>query len=368
MRASDTEIYVYSILAIKNKIMKIRLFAAAAAAFVLASCAPKPGDVTKIAGVVNDAEVTEVNLRISGIDTTLAVVDGKFYLELPADVTAYGLVMSTNRQYGAYFISDGTQMEMTFADQELSIKTEPEYVQTAYDKYAVRYSDIYKSESETKDADLEALWFETVKADPDNVVSTLVVSDAMYDLAPEKMLELVALIQDPIRNGKFVSKREAEAKAQLNTKPGMKYTDFTVEHVYGYDRSMDPQPLKKEVKFSDYVGKGTYVLVDFWSPWCGPCKREIPNIKKVYEQYKDKGFEVLSIAVWERKPQSHTIETAAELGMDWKHINNAQQIPTDIYGIGGIPHLMLIGPDGTILERGFHGLEGIEAAVSKYIK
>ena len=131
---------------------------------------------------------------------------------------------------------------------------------------------------------------------------------------------------------------------------------------------MDPQPLKKEVKFSEYVGKGTYVLVDFWSPWCGPCKREIPNIKTVYEQYKDKGLEVLSLAVWERQPQSHTIETAGELGMDWLHINNCGTVPTDIYGVEGIPHLMLIGPDGTILKRGFHGLEGIEAAVAEYIK
>ena len=348
--------------------MKIRLFIAAAAAFVLASCGPKPGDVTKISGVVNDQEVTEVRVRLSEIDTTVAVVDGKFSLELPADITAYGLVMSTNRQYGAYFVSDGTQMEMTFADNELTIKTEPEYVQAAYDAYASKYAELYKSESETKAADLEALWFETVKASPDNVVSTLVVSDAMYDLDPEKMLELISYIQEPVKSGRFIASREKEAIAQLNTKPGMMFTDFTVEHVYGYDRSMDPQPLMKEVKFSDYVGKGTYVLVDFWSPWCGPCKREIPNIKKVYEQYKGKGLEVLSIAVWERKPQSHTIETAAELGMDWLHINNAQAVPTDIYGIGGIPHLMLIGPDGTILERGFHGLEGIEAAVAKHIK
>ena len=110
------------------------------------------------------------------------------------------------------------------------------------------------------------------------------------------------------------------------------------------------------------------MLVDFWSPWCGPCRREIPNIQTVYEQYKDKGLQVLSLAVWERKPQSHTIETAAELGMDWLHINNCGQIPTDIYGVEGIPHLMLIGPDGTILKRGFHGLEGIQAAVAEYIQ
>ena len=69
-----------------------------------------------------------------------------------------------------------------------------------------------------------------------------------------------------------------------------------------------------------------------------------------------------------RRHGPHTIETAAELGMDWLHINNCGNVPTDIYGVEGIPHLMLIGPDGTILKRGFHGKEGIEAAVSEYLK
>ena len=350
--------------------MKIRFFAAATAALMLASCASKPGDVTELTIVVNDPEVTDINVRLGDVDTTLAFVDGRCTVELPADPSSYGMVMNGARRFGSYFISDGTKIEMTFdiACSKVDVKTEPEYIQSAYSAYTDKLSVLYDAEAETVNADLEALWFETVKANPANAVATLVVSDAMYFLEPEKMLDLISNIQEPIKSGRFIASREKEATAQINTKPGMKFTDFSVEHVYGYDRSMDPQPLKKEVKFSDYVGKGTYVLVDFWSPWCGPCKREIPNIKKVYEQYKKKGLEVLSIAVWERKPQSHTIETAAELGMDWLHINNAQDIPTDIYGIGGIPHLMLIGPDGTILERGFHGLDGIEEAVAKHIK
>ena len=154
----------------------------------------------------------------------------------------------------------------------------------------------------------------------------------------------------------------------MATAEGKMFTDFTVNSVVGMTRSIPPQPKYAEVKFSDYVGKGKYVLVDFWAPWCGPCKREIPNIKKVYEKYADKGLEVLSLAVWERQPVEVTINTAAELGMDWLHINNAGSVPTSIYGVEGIPHLMLIGPDGTILKRGFHGLEGIEAAVAEYLK
>ena len=347
--------------------MKFGFYAAVAAAFVLASCTSRPGDVTRLSGVVNDPEVKEVNVRLGEIDTVLTVNDGRFYVELPADLASYGMMMSTDRRFGTYFISDGTEIEMTVTDGDVSVKTEPEYVESRYAAYLDKVIAIYDAEGENMRTDLEALWFKTVKADPDNAVAALVVSDAMYDLVPEKMIELISLIQEPVRSERFIAMREKEAEAQLSTKPGMKFTDFVVEHVYGYDRSMDPQPLKKEVKFSDYVGKGKYVLVDFWSPWCGPCRKEIPNIQKVYKEYQGKGLEVLSIAVWERKPQSHTIETAAELGMDWHHINNAQSVPTDIYGIGGIPHLMLIGPDGTILERGFHGLEGIESAVAKHI-
>jgi thiol-disulfide isomerase/thioredoxin len=107
--------------------------------------------------------------------------------------------------------------------------------------------------------------------------------------------------------------------------------------------------------------------VDFWAPWCGPCKREIPNLKAVYDKYAGKNFDILSIAVWERQPVQVTIDTAAELGMNWSHINNAGSVPTEIYGVEGIPHLMLIGPDGTILKRGFHGAEGINAAVAEYL-
>ena len=351
--------------------MKVRnLFMALSAAAVLVSCTAKPGDTTKITGVVNDPEVKEVRVTLASqkIDTTVAVADGKFYVEVPADLHSYGMIMDSSRKYGTYYVSDGTEVELTFADEDIKVVTKPEYVESTYAAYIDELVAIYEAKGENMKSELETLWTNTVTANADNALAILVISDAMYDLAPEKMLELMALIQEPMKSDKFIAAREKEAQAQMNTREGMMFTDFTVNHVAGYTKSRDPHPKYKEVKFSDYVGKGTYVLVDFWSPWCGPCRREIPNIQKVYGEYKDKGLEVLSIAVWERKPQSHTIETAGELGMDWHHINNAQAIPTDIYGIGGIPHLMLIGPDGTILKRGFHGLEGIQAAVSEYIK
>lgn len=234
-----------------------------------------------------------------------------------------------------------------------SLSTDPVKAQAFYDDFVERYISF----------NLDA-----AKKNADNDVAVQVLMNLRGLIEDDQVDEIISRMPETMLENEQVAYLKAGLDARKATAEGSMFQDFTVEHVYGYDRSMDPQPLKKEVKFSDYVGKGTYVLVDFWSPWCGPCKREIPNIKAVYEQYKDKGFEVLSLAVWERQPQSHTIETAGELGMDWLHINNCGNVPTDIYGVEGIPHLMLIGPDGTILKRGFHGLEGIQAAVAEYIK
>ena len=234
-----------------------------------------------------------------------------------------------------------------------SLSGDQEKAQAYYDEFIEEY----------KEFNLKA-----AKKNADNDVARQVLLNLYGMIEDAQIEEILAKMPEEMLQDENVTFIKKGVDARKATAEGTMFVDFTVEHVYGYDRSMDPQPLKQEVKFSDYVGKGTYVLVDFWSPWCGPCRREIPNIQQVYEQYKDKGLQVLSLAVWERKPQSHTIETAAELGMDWLHINNCGQIPTDIYGVEGIPHLMLIGPDGTILKRGFHGLDGIQATVSEYIK
>ena len=74
---------------------------------------------------------------------------------------------------------------------------------------------------------------------------------------------------------------------------------------------------------------------------------------------------MLSVAVWD-KPEA-TVEAAAEHGVTWNQIINAQKVPTDLYGIDGIPHILLIGPDGVILKRNLRG-EDIEATVAQYVK
>ena len=117
----------------------------------------------------------------------------------------------------------------------------------------------------------------------------------------------------------------------------------------------DPSNPGSVASLSDYVGKGKYILVDFWASWCGPCRREMPNIKSVWEKYHGDKFDVLSVAVWDEPSDSAT--AAEELGICWNQIVNAQRVPTDLCGIEGIPTLILFGPDGKIVARGIRGPE-----------
>ena len=73
---------------------------------------------------------------------------------------------------------------------------------------------------------------------------------------------------------------------------------------------------------------------------------------------------MLSVAVWEDAAPS--IKAAPGLGIVWDQIVNAQSIPTDLYGINGIPYVILFGPDGTILRRDLYG-EGIGPVVKEYL-
>jgi len=111
---------------------------------------------------------------------------------------------------------------------------------------------------------------------------------------------------------------------------------------------------------SDYIGHGSYVLVDFWASWCGPCREETPFVVKAYNDYKDKGLVVLGIPV--RDKLEATKEAMKQLGIRYPQLLDPETTLAQEYGVNGIPHLFLFGPDGKVLQDGMRG-EGIDAVL-----
>ncbi|MBQ7575685.1 MAG: redoxin domain-containing protein [Bacteroidales bacterium] len=186
----------------------------------------------------------------------------------------------------------------------------------------------------------------------DNAVGLAALSNFIHDLSSDELNDYLSRAGDFIKNDKDVKSLLESKAASKATAEGTMFVDFSGK-----------SPDGKDVRLSDYVGKGKYTLVDFWASWCGPCREEIPNIKEIYEKYGKK-VNVLGVAVWDGD-NSATRKAMETLGMKWNQIFVGEdKTPTEVYGIEGIPHIILFAPDGTIFRRGLRGQEMIEAVKS----
>lgn len=127
-----------------------------------------------------------------------------------------------------------------------------------------------------------------------------------------------------------------------------------------------PTPDNKELALSSLRGK--VVLIDFWASWCGPCRKEMPNVKLVYQKYKDKGFEIYGVSL--DKDRNAWLEAIEKDGLKWPQVSDLkfwQSEAAQTYAVQSIPHTVLIGKDGKILASGLRGAE-LESKLAEVLK
>ena len=110
------------------------------------------------------------------------------------------------------------------------------------------------------------------------------------------------------------------------------------------------------IKLSSLRGK--YVLIDFWASWCGPCRRENPNLVNVYNKYKDKGFEIYAVSL--DRSRDGWINAIHKDNLTWFHVSDLKYWESEaaaLYGVKGIPFTVLLDPEGKIMNKGIRSQE-----------
>lgn len=291
----------------------------------------------------NGAKIDSIN-----VDEGVAFFSG----DLKAPTIAR--IMIDGKRYGSFILEGGSTVisynPFKVEGGELNTRME------AFEKDGAELARAYRSATddarrETVMGEYEALINKTMLDNIDNPVGYEVFMQQAYEMSPKELTDFIA--EHPAL-GKYqrVQKLISANERKEATSVGNKFTDFEIEYNGETNR------------LSDVVGKGDYVLVDFWASWCNPCIKQTAVIKDLYKDYKDKGLKVLGVAVWDEPEATKTAVEKHEL--PWQSWLNGQNVPTDAYGISGIPCIILFGPDGTILSRDQQD-DALKADVAKYL-
>ncbi len=102
--------------------------------------------------------------------------------------------------------------------------------------------------------------------------------------------------------------------------------------------------------------RGKVLLVDFWASWCGPCRRENPHVRKLYDKYHEKGFDILGVSL--DSDRQRWLDAIAKDGLIWHHVSDLKGWKNEagqLYQVSSIPHTVLVDPQGKIIARNLRG-------------
>ena len=157
------------------------------------------------------------------------------------------------------------------------------------------------------------------------------------------------------------------------------YVEYLDKQIVGYESQMalentlTPGSPAPELVLNSPDGKpialsslkGKIVMVDFWASWCKPCRQENPSIVKIYNKYKNSGFEILGVSLDENKEK--WMEATKQDGLPWPQVSDLkgwQSAAAQVYGIQSIPFTILVDKEGKIIEKNLRG-EPLEAKLKE---
>lgn len=249
-----------------------------------------------------------------------------------------------------------------------------------YNNYEKDQDAAYSKINKGMEEGLGKEWWQIEEKDP-RYAHRQALNDSLHEVYIEPLLEKL-LRQHPnaiasafvlSANGRGIHSIDRQLElynmlsgAMQKSDEGMKYFNFIQGEKNSVMGSMVtnfilPDPTDKPLSFDQFKGK--YVMIDFWASWCSPCRKSFPTMRKIYAQYKDKGFEIYSISIDENKKA--WLKAVQEESNPWAQSLDTKDINHIAFAVTGVPTTYLIDPQGKIVAKQVGFDEGAKGAVEE---
>jgi peroxiredoxin len=192
---------------------------------------------------------------------------------------------------------------------------------------------------EELDYEQEHLIDNFIVAQKDNVVGPYLLISNVYQYELEKLIEKRELFASSLAASKYVQRLDKQIAKLQSVEIGKVAPLFTQNDPEGNPVALDNL-------------RGKYLLVDFWASWCGPCRRENPNIVAAWQKYHDKGFDVLGVSL--DRNRADWLKAIEDDNLTWTHVSDLKfwsNEASTLYGINSIPASFLLDPEGVIVAK-----------------
>jgi len=185
-----------------------------------------------------------------------------------------------------------------------------------------------------------------IEENPASYISVMALRNTFYRYDAEDLETMLNKLDESVRQSKEYVYMAGKLENMKRSAVGHSYVDFGLE-----------TPEGNVLKVSD-VHNNNVLLLDFWASWCGPCRRANPELVAIYNEYHDRGFDILGVSL--DRDRDSWLQAIEQDSLTWHHISDLQywnSAGAELYGISSIPSSVLIDKDGVIRAKNLHGDE-----------